>query len=534
MSYSKYVRVNTTDLDLAIRQGCAAIMEWFDWERDGLPYFSNQIREERCANGHHHTFSAAHMPGRKLEALSAARDVLGFDIPQRVYQNLRKWALRVFDNPMRLMANIDLDTYEPVAVCDLHNLREAMYSFVGLLRLNPDDKQAEGMARDLIDTVAAYTYCQTGHWREGLFRTQRQGRTMCGVLDAAEDERFMTSLGRYIEALMRLYRVKAIPEALEQAVRLTDCCFRNILGSDGDFDGAIFGHHTHSTTAAINGMAMLGACMGDRAVLGRIQAFLENGLAKIALDFGWCLENDRREDLVGEINNSSDIMQTCLLLGQSGVAAYYGRAERILRGHILPAQLLDTSFLPNNAAEDAAVDRLAERMRGAFGFPCPYGHEYEPGSELSFNWDIVCGGVSGLCEAKRHVVTEQGGLRSINLLFDYEDAALAFHSPYTTEGNASVTAKQPVDARVRIPDLLDIQILANALTNQAVRHCIAGDWLYLFALPVGEAVALPMQFRQERRRYTFRGKTVEMLWQGEHVIAAESAGRRLCFFPELL
>ncbi len=29
-----------------------------------------------------------------------------------------------------------------------------------------------------------------------------------------------------------------------------------------------------------------------------------------------------------------------------------------------------------------ALGRLAGRMEGAFGFPCPYGHEYEPGSDI--------------------------------------------------------------------------------------------------------------------------------------------------------
>ena len=54
----------------------------------------------------------------------------------------------------------------------------------------------------------------------------------------------------------------------------------------------------------------------------------------------------------------------------------------MLRSHILPAQLLDVSFLTDETSEDDALDHLAGRMEGAFGFPCPYGHEYDPGSDI--------------------------------------------------------------------------------------------------------------------------------------------------------
>ena len=52
------------------------------------------------------------------------------------------WAFHIFDNKMKMPADLNLDTMESLPVCDLHNLREAMYAFVGLLTLNPDDQEA--------------------------------------------------------------------------------------------------------------------------------------------------------------------------------------------------------------------------------------------------------------------------------------------------------------------------------------------------------------------------------------------------------
>ena len=47
------------------------------------------------------------------------------------------------------------------------------------------------------------------------------------------------------------------------------------------------------------------------------------------MEFGWCLENDLRTDLVGEINNSRDLMEACLYLGKNGFEGYYGKAEKM-------------------------------------------------------------------------------------------------------------------------------------------------------------------------------------------------------------
>ena len=52
------------------------------------------------------------------------------------------------------------------------------------------------------------------------------------------------------------------------------------------------------------------------------------GVLQIGLEFGLYLENDLRTDLVGEINNSCDLMEACLYLGKNGFEGYYGKAEK--------------------------------------------------------------------------------------------------------------------------------------------------------------------------------------------------------------
>ena len=173
--------------------------------------------------------------------------------------------------------------------------------------------------------------------------------------------------------LVKLYRATSYEPALQQALQLKEACITQVLPADNSYTAARLGAHTHSVTAMLSSLAQLGEVVHDEAIMQRLVAFMENGLQEIALDFGWCLEGDQRQDLVGEVNNTSDIMEACLCLGGVGFEGYYARAERILRGHFLPSQALDTSFIPNDDGPDERTSRMAWRVYGAFGFPTPCG-----------------------------------------------------------------------------------------------------------------------------------------------------------------
>ncbi|MDO4275938.1 MAG: hypothetical protein Q4D16_19900 [Eubacteriales bacterium] len=527
--YPKYVKINKWDLEYAIRKGIGPMTEWVDDKRDGLPYFENYINGSRYGNHHHFTFSAAHTTGRRLEALTIAEQVTGIKIPEEVYRNLEKWAYRVFDNPMKMMSNWNIHTFRPEMVCDLHNLREVMYSFIGLLRRNPDDKKARGMVMHLLEMVDRYTDYEKGIWKEEKFRHDTGGSSMCSVCTQEEGFRFTGSLGRYIEALMRLCQEFSVPEALEQALRLQETFFRTVLDDTGEFNAHRFCSHIHSVTAAICGITMLGDYVQDYEILNRADRFMQKGFYDIAVDMGWSTENDARTDWVGEVNNSCDLMETCLYLGKNGFPGYYGRAEKMLRSHILPSQLLDVSFLDDEESGDNSVSQMASRMAGAFGFPCPYGHEEHPGSEISFNWDINAGGVSGLCQAWRHRVSDNKNFISINLLFNYEDEDIRFFDPYSNHGKAGIFLKQKKTVRIRLPECSNWQ---QPDRDKPISMRKQGEWLYLEELPVGEMIEIPFNLIKLRQDITFKGKTLKALYQGEQLECISSQGKRLCYFPE--
>ena len=164
---------------------------------------------------------------------------------------------------------------------------------------------------------------------------------------------------------------------------------------DGSFDQQRFNtSHSHSITCVLSSLAQLADLLGDGALMLQVMAFCEDGLWAMRDELGWSCESTTQEDSDhGETNNSGDILETVLILGRWGFCEYYHDAERMLRGHLLPSQLRDNSFIadPPNPDKIDGLRDVADRHLGAYGFPAPYGHKSvgKGRANLSFNMDIV-------------------------------------------------------------------------------------------------------------------------------------------------
>lgn len=523
--FQKYVATNTRDLKLALIEGRRPMNEFFDPRYDDIPFFSNEMTGEGWGNGHHSSFSMAHIPGRWLNALLNAEDVLAIPTPPETVAKLQKWAYNAMElTGIRVPGCIDPATMQIVKSSDLHNLREQMHALYALVKFRGDEK-SRILALELIDAAGRYFMDETGEFDEAKFQIETGG-TICRWSGMNAQYPFPLTFGRYIGPLVKFFKATGEPKALQQAICLKNYCLDHVINENGDYSSWRFGSHTHSTTAMLSSLAQLYEVTREEKLLQRILAFMDNGLKQIALDFGWCIENFNRRDNVGEINNTSDIMETCLILGKCGVAGAYARAERILRAHFLPAQLLDTHFIPeDDDPTHVTTYHMTSRAKGAFGFPCPFGHEDHPDASISFNWDITGGGVGGLCEAVREALTLTNALVSINLLFDGETDFASFQSQYGRDGTVVLTVKKTgVSARVRIPTGTDACRVNSASAVQD------GEWLYMYDFK-GTCI-IHFDFAVRKVAYPFRDTCYYMTWNGEEVLSCASAGKRLCFFPE--
>lgn len=532
MDFSKYVKINSTSLDCAIKSAQNPMTQWFDPKHDDLPYFANIVTQNGFGNFHHTSWSGGHCPGRWAETLYFSQLVTGMELDVGTYKKLKKWIYKVYDNQLHLPADIDLESFALKKEVDLCNLRESFFGLTTVF-LHEHDYKAFLIAEDVIETVNKYFDFEAGVWNAEQYELDTGAKSVGLFTEDWETIRFCNTFGRFIGGLVRYYQASSSPAALTLALKLADVALRTIVLEDGSFDPERTAQHCYSTTSVLSGIALLAHLTGDMFLFGRLQAFMENGFYDIALETGWSTENTGRNDWVGEINNSSDFLEVCLFLGNAGYSEYYERAERMLRGHILPAQLLDPCFIPNEENADDAKHYMADRVKGAFGFPTPYGHEDSPGTQISYNWDII-GGTSGICWAKTYQVTEENDIYSINLLFDYENHQLKVTSPYGNNNVISLKLRVNKKVRIRLSSRIDREELLAILKDKGYEHCILGNWLYLNHLPVGSTCAFQIPFTEEEKTYEFNHQKLTFKWLGDSVTAASSPGKRLCFFPELI
>lgn len=524
--YPARVKVNTTGLELAIREGCNPMQKMVDPAHGNLPYFSNIMSGSDPGNGHHPSVSMGHMPGRWLNALLNAEDAVGVRLNEQIIRDLTRWTYISLDHPMGIAMDLDIKTFKPIPGSDLHNLRETMHALYALVKYRRD-KTALNIARKQIQTVDTFYNFDTGVWDEKAFNRRFAAKTNAG-------DPFPRHFGRYIGPLVKLYKACGMKNALIQAIKLKNFAFKNIIGEEGKFDVKLFGPHIHSTTSMLSSLAQLGEVLNDNDIFERVMVFMENGGRDVALDFGWSIEDYYRTDHYGEINNTTDIMETCLIFGKAGYTRYFQQAERILRAHLLPSQLLDTCFIPDwDVPEEDYHHKLATRSKGAFGFPCPYGHEYNEGGWISFNWDIVGGAVSGLCEAFRDKVTREGSIISVNLLFDHKDKDVEVKSPYTNNDVMEIKARCPSLIRVRLSDWVERDKLCVTNYGKRTKMIFSGDWLYLPELGAKSLVRIKIPMKVVTTDYRFRGDTFTFRWRGDAVDAVRNLASRLCFLKSI-
>jgi hypothetical protein len=525
--------VNTTDIAGAIRLACRTMASVFNADDNDIPFFRSSVLPEAYL-AFNNCFSEGHVPGRHLNALLTAEDVLGEPADEEVVARHRAAAVYSYGGALPLPLNRDkiggtLHRFLP------HNLREGFHALHALARYR-DDAWARETAEASIASIHRFWTPERGWDRAAL---ASEGVTLVELEELFRPEdrvpaaSFISGIARAIGPLVKYHAATGSRAALDLAIQVKEKAIADYFWPDGSHDLQRFSLHTHSATCTLSGLAQLADLTGDDDLKARVAAFYRNGLTAIADPLGWSIENCRADANPdrGEANNTGDILETALLLGSWGDAQAYTDAERILRGHLLPCQLRDVSFIqdpPNPRNEDGKRD-VANRHLGAFGFPAPYGHAPLDVPDVSFNMDIVGGAAASLCEAYRHVVTAApGGGQSVNLLFDHETEGIRVESPYPS-GHLRITARRPGPISVRIPPWVD----PAAITIDGADGAISTTGIAFASPPVGAPITITIPLTEHEIALPHRTRTIRARLRGDEVVAMDNYGADLTFFPTL-
>ncbi|MDB5056956.1 MAG: hypothetical protein JWO59_428 [Chloroflexi bacterium] len=516
--------VNTTDIGEAIRLGCRTMASVFNPADDNFPYFESVVRPSAylAFNAMH---GESHVPGRHLNALLTAEAVVGVCLDEDTIENHSRALFFSYGGLLPLPMNRQ-EIGGPLVNLYPHNIREGFHGLYALVRYRGLHRAAT-----LAEASIAAIFRQWSPTRS--WRVEPETVLIPDIellIDSSDD--FISGIARAIGPLVKYYRTTGYGPALELALLLKEHALSGYFPPDGTYDVRRHGTHTHSTTCVLASLAQLAALTNDAPLMERVKAFYDGGLWQIRDQLGWVIATSSpiADPDLGEINNTGDILETALILGRWGYTACFEDAERILRGHLLPAQLRDASFIkdpPNPTLEDAKSN-LASRHLGAFGFPAPYGHEPLGAASISFNMDIVGGAVGSLCEAYRHIARSDDAGTWIDMLFDHETADVAIESPYT-HGVLSVRAKRARPLFIRLPSWAPpAHVTVSGYSGES--HLVNG-YLCLSEPPVNRALRIEFPLVESEITLKHRTRDIPVRLRGDAVVAMANFGADLTFFP---
>lgn len=519
----KVADVNTTSIRDAITLGCRTMSSVFNADDSNIPFFGSVARPD-AGFGFNPIHSEAHVPGRHLNALLNAEHALGIRIDEDVIEKHKQAAFFAYSGPVALPLNRAALGGKIVNFAP-HNIREGFHALYALVAY-----RASSRAHDMAEASIAAIF-DLWDAKSGWNRQRLEGDFGLRITDF--DSPFIGGVARAIGPLVKYHRATKSAPALHLATVLKDKALSEYFPASGECDLQRLGTHTHSITCVLSSLAQLADATQDAALMGRVKAFYDNGLRQIRNDLGWSPENagpNANADL-GEANNTGDILETALILGRWGYTEYYHDAERILRGHLLPCQLRDVSFIkePANPDNTDAKRNVAKRHLGAFGFPAPYGHHAIGMGHISFNLDIVGGAVGSLCEAFREVVRSNAQRHQVNLLFDHETEALKVQSPYTN-GTLQIKVKRPAPLMIRIPP--SVQADAIKVTGAVALPRLINGYLYI-AEPPQAAFTISFPLMQQELLLRYKTRRIRARLKGDQVQQMENFGADLTFFDPL-
>lgn len=511
--------VNTADIRDAIRLGCRTMSSVFNADDDDIPFFGSSVRPEARLS-YARGASESHVPGRHLNALLNAEDAAGIRLDEDAIEKHARAAFFSYSGPVPLPLNRERIGGAPVEFAS-HNTREGFHALYALTK-HRNSARARAVAEASTATIFEYWDPQKG-WDGARLKREHGVRI--------EESTFITGLARAMGPLVKFYRATGYGPALELAIALKEHALEGFFPEDGSYRPDIHGHHTHSTTCVMSSLAQLADLTSDSRLMNRVKAFYDNGLWDIRDELGWVIEGSNPEANPdrGEVNNTGDILETALILGRWGYTECYHDAERILRGHLLPSQLRDISFIvdpPNPENEDGKRD-VANRHLGAFGFPAPYGHQPIGCERVSFNTDIVGGAVGSLCEAYREATRFDSAGHCVNLLFDHETDSMEVRSPYT-HPSLGIRVKRAAPLSVRIPPWVDKSALVVPGAGGTPRW--TNGYLLFAEPPVNRFISLEFPLSSQEMTLKHRTREIRVRLRGDEVVAMDNFGADLTFF----
>jgi hypothetical protein len=596
--------INTTDLDSAIEMGLCALENNLDEQEAYAPYFEiyghsfattraltgQHVDPERTEPpGRHHNWTlGSNVAGKGLYALVVGHQALGQDPNQSdKVRGLATYVTSMMCRPRdKTTSDKEPDSHEerwevigiPGDRASIESKEFSRYyistagsGYRGMLGLNllaKDPNQADPRyghsPRDLMDVsinnlMRYYVHDANGGVAHDWERFRRVFNLAGGSSTTQIEKSWAGAYQNNIQPLMLdaliEYAERFPGGRTEELIQDLKTYGLNDMYPAGWETKRPHGH-MYEVVAGISAFSRLAARDGDRDMLARMKAYFD-ALFTVgaALPSGWVAErfygvqrqlgkpNERLRSDTGEINCSVQLVETAMRFGDQGLGGdYYQYAERALRAHVLPAQLRDVDQLV--ASPDGSEEQqreYANLIRGAFGFPAPYGVIPMRNAYFvtAYFMDITAGAVASLARIRERAHQVRQGSLYIPLLLDLKTAYASVKSPYSGSGILTIAPQRPFDKiYVRRPDWLAKHAARLMSTDQTSTWLpapyasveVTDDWIVITTNGSREAFILTFPLATTVTRETINDRPLTIQWRGDSVAAMSGVEAPLRFF----
>jgi len=503
------------DLVHHLRCGVQHIYASLDRTRGCRPYFR---WDPIGGSASHSVNDTPHVVGRYLDVLGLCAGIFDMPIDAQAVRGLTRLLEKSFSLG-RGFAWSDVpwpkDQKGPCAL--MHDQREALLALIALKTWRRS-RRAETLVDRLLERIDRTTR-KTGRY-PGV-ALSKKGWTKW---PEGADLNTTTTTGRLIGALVKYHRVSGSPLALTLARRFADDQIENCFDSAGrPLEPA--GTHMHSICGTCSGLIDLGRIEHDYSYVEAGKRIFDVGIAPYRTSYGWVKETRNGANGRGEPNNTADLVEAALYLGQSGYPAYFEDAETMVRNLLVRCQIFRTDWVGDGGGRPDTTETmyrgLRSRIRGAFYFPTP--NDFH-----SYNTDLTGAVMQGLCETWQSIYREDGGRIHVDLLLSKKDEQIEIESRLPRSGVVRIRPKRSVrSVAVRIAPWINRTKLRATIGGRKAEGHFHGHYLVFGALPRQSNLTLKFNLPQTATTQRAAGwpDLYHLRWRGNTVVSIRPQGR---------
>ena len=502
---------------------------------DNLPYWL-LLPNKKPAEAAHCRVDDAELVGSWYEGLTAAMRTLGTQDGEDVRQSLRRHLMRSWGaHGLRFCEKYP---WTHTVHASFHEMGYILPAMNLITEEYPDDEEAERRTAELVrgmrelvivrkvrtfwsgdyqETEPVYEFPNDVYLKDGGFDLSRHtGRGEQPIRNAL-----------MLHALARRYELRGDPVALDLAQGIAN----HVLGVSRYFNYKMeFFGHVHSAAWFACGLIYLGRLIVRQDYIDKGRKIYDY-IRSLSSSFGWVPEYAQWHPMNEEHCETCCVRDMILCareLTKCGYTQYWNDINLFSRNQLIENQIRYTGYVTtDNTKPDAdgiTYHDIDRRMIGGFTGGS------EPNCISLTRFRSVAGCCVGtaptaLALILNDCITDEDGVLTVNIPFDYETEALTMASDLPDSGHIRLTAKRTCTAGFRRYDWMGKT--PTLLRNGEPVAVDADDAILSASLDAGDVLELVFDLQTVQTQEITRGTDFTVTWRGCDVIALSPAGEHV-------